>query len=154
MSGAKHKEILSRIGLAGAIVPTYLEKTPCPQDNIKKLLNIVEFHVVKGIRFFGKAGKGNVLDIGAKIDLMREKTCLGKARSILTFIDFAVELMEMSMAGPNPLARIRGTEGIYHIKAIAQALSELRSELSGKNNHDICCRAGIRAAEIWKGAEI
>jgi hypothetical protein len=157
MSGNKHMEMLSRLGMAGAIVPTFLEKKENwkrkPVEVTKEML-LVQHYVKKSIKIFGGAGQENVDKIGRKIDLMRELTCLGKERSILTFIDFSVELLELALHRPKPLAGIQGGRGIRAVKDLAGALTAFRFALGGNRDHTLCILAGIKAAETWHNTPI
>lgn len=148
----QHTELLARIGLAGAVVPTYREKVPDPPPKINKRLNEVDQYTAAAIRFFGRVGAENLVKIGDRIDAMNEQSCLGKPRSILTFIDFAVEILEKSMTvqdGEPAIARIKGVQGIAYIRRLIQALVDLRCELAKNRNFEICSIAGIRAAGVW-----
>ncbi len=145
----RHAEIIARIGLAGAIVPTYATHNPRPMKTIQKHLNAIEQFATAAIRFFGKASPSETTIIDDKIKKMRRRSCLGKSRSILTFIDFSIEILETSLSGYPPLANLNGAQGRVYIKCMIQELLDLRSEISGKRNFEICSMAGIRAAEIW-----
>jgi hypothetical protein len=149
----RHTELLARIGLAGAVVPTYRAKLQNPPSNINKLLFKIDQCTTAAIRHFGRVGAENIVKIGARIDKMNEQSCLGKPRSILTFIDFSVELLETSMLvqdGKPAIARIKGLQGMVHISRLTHALVELRHELGKGRNFEICSIAGIKAAEIWE----
>lgn len=150
-----HTELLARIGLAGAIVPTYRNKIQYPNDRIGKLLNAIDFYTTASIRFYGRVGAENIEKIGQRIDYMNAESCMGKARSILTFIDFSVELLEQTLSpdgDKKPIADINGRRGRVYIQRLIKSLVNLRLEVCGNKNFEICSIAGIKAAEIWRQA--
>ena len=147
---AKHTELMGRLGMAGAIVPTYRERIGQPAPGIDKALNRVEFHFTKAIAIYGRVGKQNLEKIGAKIDEMRERTCLGQARSIMTFIDYAVELLERALDGKKPIADIKGPVGRKAVKELIYSLCDLRVAIT-RGEFALCLAAGKRAVDVWEG---
>jgi hypothetical protein len=144
-----HTELMARIGFVGAIVPTYRDKK-YPQDAIERRLNAVDQLVAAAIRHFGRVGKDNLASIGDRIDKMNEGSCLGKPRSILTFIDFAVEILEDTLTPSKSIANIKGAQGRVYIRRLIRALVDLRYAISPDRNFEICSLAGIKAAGVWK----
>lgn len=150
----KHSEMMARIGLAGAIIPTYLEQRPEPTPEVKKALNKLDFYTQKAIRIYGRVGKKNLEKIGEKIDKMRAETCLGRACSILTFIAYAVNLLERSMDREKPIAMIGGSLGLGTIRDMIFSLCGLHIAIDTRPHVGTCQKAGERAAEIWEGVGI
>lgn len=146
----RHTELMARIGLAGAIVPTCSDSMKNPNIKTQKLIISLQQKVDAAIRFFGRVGSENIETIGRKIDEMKTASCLGKPRSILTFLDFAVEMLERSMDGPGAPGNIRGASGRIYIRAIIGTLVALRLELSRSRNFEICSMAAIKAADVWE----
>jgi len=140
--------------MAGAVVPTYLEQIAEPNETVKRALNSVEFHTKKAIHLYGKVGRQNLEKIGAKIDLMRQETCLGRACSILTFISYAVNLLERSLDGDKPIADIGGPMGRHAVKHLIYALCDLHVAITKHPHVQTCQKAGERAAEIWDRTEV
>jgi len=145
----KHTEMLARIGMAGSVVPTYLEQIEEPNEAVKRALNSVDFHTQKAIYLYGRVGKQNLEKIGKKIDLMRDETCLGRACSILTFIAYAVNILERAIDGNKPIADIGGPIGRHAVKHLIYSLCDLHVAITKNPHVRTCQRAGERAAEIW-----
>lgn len=146
-----HVELMEAIGMAGAIVPTYREGTIKDIDQrIEKNLNKIEQRVVSAMWYFGSVGKDNLQWIADRIEKAHhERNILGRARSILTFIDYAVWLLESTMSGEKPAANIKGRCGRIHIQRIIDSLIDFRAEISGSRNFEMCSIAGIKAAERY-----
>lgn len=146
----RHTELMEAIGMAGAIVPTYRERDMAISDRISKQLTRIDQRVTSAIWFFGHVGKENLQGIAGRIDRANEdKDCLGRARSIITFIDYSVWLLENTMIGDKPAANIKGKCGRIHIQRVVDALVDLRIEIAGNRRYEICSVAGIKAAERW-----
>jgi len=150
----KHTEMMARIGMAGAVVPTYLEQIAEPNEVVKRALNSVDFHTQKAIHLYGKVGKQNLEKIGSKIDLMREETCLGKACSILTFVAYAVNVLERALDGEGRIANIGGSVGRKAIMELVFSLCGLHLAITKNPHVRTCQKAGERAAEIWDRMEV
>lgn len=146
----RHTELMASIGMAGGIVQTYREQTLHVTPAIDKHLNNISQCVKAAIIIFGNVGQENILRISEKIDRAHDDNAiLGRARSIITFIDYAVWLLESTMTGNKPPGMIKGIRGKVIIVRIVNALMELRYEISGKRNYEMCSIAGIKAAERW-----
>lgn len=153
MSGVRHVELLSRIGLAGATVYSYREKVKNPAPKIEKCLNAVDFYTGATVRFFGRVGSENVSKIADKVDQMEATSHINKPRSILTLIDFSIELLESSIIPDETgkaLASFKGQQGIVYVRRLIQSLVDLRDALSPKQDFACCSVAGIKAADIWR----
>lgn len=147
----RHVVLMEAIGMAGAIVPTYREgETKDINHRTEKALVVVEQRILSAMWYFGSVGKENLKKIGDRIDKANEdKGILGRARSILTFIDYSVWLLERTMIGYKPAANIKGRCGRIHIQRIIDALVDLRIEIAGKRDFTMCSVAGIKAAERY-----
>jgi hypothetical protein len=145
-----HTKLMASIGMAGAIVPTYREANPVPRFRVEKCLVTIDQRTTAAIRYFGKVGAENIIKIGDKIDAANaDRDCLGRARSILTYIDYAVWLLETALE--DGTANIKGSQGRFYVKALIASLVALREEIAGNRNFECCSIAGIKAAEVWKG---
>jgi hypothetical protein len=147
----RHVELMEAIGMAGALVPTYREGTIKDiNPRVEKTLNRIDQRVVSAMWHFGAVGKENLQWIEDRIDKAhQERNILGRARSILTFIDYAIWLLESTMSGEKPPANIKGKCGRIHIQRIIDALVDFRIELAGKRDFTMCSVAGIKAAERY-----
>lgn len=147
-----HTELMARVALAGGVSPTYREKQNNHIPKVEKALNKIDLFTTAAIRYFGKVGKDNIVLIGDRIDQMNEKSCLGKPRSILTFIDFSVEMLESSFQrdeNGKMLANLKGACGRIYIRRLIDALLEFRDSVSNKD-FPCCSIAGIKAADVWR----
>lgn len=141
---------MAAIGMAGGIVQTYREHNNHISPAIEKRLNQISQHVQSAINTFGRVGSVNLQMISDKIDRAHDDSgVLGRARSIITFIDYSVWLLESTLTGDKPPGMINGTRGKVSIVRIINALMELRNEITGKRNYEMCSVAGIKAAERW-----
>lgn len=147
----RHVVLMEAIGMAGAIVPTYREGTTKDiNPRTEKALVVIEQRVVSAMWYFGAVGSENLQRISDRIDKAHdERNILGRARSILTFIDYSVWLLDRTMEGDKPDANIKGRCGRVHIQRIIDALIDFRAEISGSRNFEICSIAGIKAAERY-----
>lgn len=147
----RHTDLMLAVGMAGAIPDSYLNETPEPDEAITKKLVAICQATRSALVVFGKVGKENLVAIESVIDKAQaDKKILGRARSIITYIDYAIWLLEATMSdkdGVKAPAKIRGAQGLVYIKRIIAALVDLRIELAGNRNYDMCSIAGISAAE-------
>lgn len=148
MSGERHKKVMLSLGMAGGIVPTYRERAPKITPETSKMLNVVEHTVNSAIAFFGGLGKNNLEQVGIVIDkASADPNILGRARSIITFIDYSIWLLESQLSGDKPPGNIKGNAGKIKIKRVIDALVNLRLSIAGNRNYDMSSIAGIKAAE-------
>jgi hypothetical protein len=141
---------MAAIGMAGGIVQTYREHNHHITPETEKILNQISQHVQSAINTFGRVGSINLQMISDKIDRAHDDAgVLGRARSIITFIDYAVWLLESTFTGDKSPGMIKGIRGKVTLVRIINALMELRYEISGKRNYEMCSIAGIKAAERW-----
>lgn len=147
----RHTTLMAAIGMAGAIAPTYRDQTMAiPSARVDKLLNAIEQQCQIAIHSFGRIGRENILNLEKRIDSAHaDRDILGRARSIITFIDYAIWLLENTMTGDKPAANIKGKCGRIHIQRIIDALVDLRFEIAGDRRYEVCSIAGIKAAERW-----
>jgi hypothetical protein len=141
---------MAAIGMAGGIVQTYREQTLHITPTVEKHLANISQCISMAIHIFGRVGHENILQIAEKIDKAHDDPgILGRARSIITFVDYAVWLLESTLTGDKPSGMIKGIRGKVTLVRIINALMELRYEISGKRNYEMCSIAGIKAAERW-----
>ena len=94
----RHTELMAAIGMAGGIVQTYRSQTIHVSKGIEKRLNQIDQCVSMAVHTFGRVGQKNVMAIAEKIDKANnDKYILGRARSIVTFIDYATWLLESTL---------------------------------------------------------
>jgi len=143
----KHTKLLTAIGMAGAIPDTYRSKDG--SKKCEKALIVIDQRVTAAIRFFGRVGAENLKIIGDRIDKANaDSAIMGKARSIITYVDYAIWMLESCINDGS--ARIRGIQGIVYIRYIVGALLKFREEVSGGRDWQICSIAGIKAAERFR----
>lgn len=139
---------LARVGLANAIVPTYSNEPARKQTHsINKLLSELETETEK---FFGMYDPLTLHDaerINRKIDSVKEKTSLGKPRSIITFIDVAIAVMD------EPYRKCKFDRKLSAMR-ILDTLLMLRKEIGGDRDYRMSSIAASKVDDVWESIDI
>lgn len=140
---------VSRIAMAGAIYDTYKSNYDRPKDNplVESLMNDLMEEVEKAFTLYDKINAMGIDRISKKIDSAKEKTMLSKPRSIITFIDFAIAILD------EPARKCNGDRKIA-VMNIIDLLLKIRMEIGGNREYALSSIAAIKAADIWDGIEI
>jgi hypothetical protein len=140
---------LARLALAGAIYDTYESNYDRPKDNpdVDILMHELKSEVEHAFKLWDRITARGISRIEKKIEAAKEKTMLSKPRSIITFIDFAVAILD------EPARKCNGDRKMAVIKII-DLLLRLRMAIGGKNEYTLSSIAAVKAADIWDGIEI
>lgn len=144
----RHTDLMISLGMAGGVVDTYLSQCIATTPSINQKLYTVRHNVSSAIALFGRVGGKNLDKIACKIDKAKsDKDILGRSRSIITFIDYAVWMLESSLQGDKPPATIKGHQGKIAVLRVINSLVDLRNEIAGDANYVMSSVAGMKAAE-------
>lgn len=144
----RHTDLMIAIGMAGGVVDTYLSNNIEISNDINKRLTAVKQSVSSAIFMFGRVGNNNIKSIADKIDRAKmDDNILGSARSIISFVDYAVWMLESSLQGVKPPAMIKGNRGKVAVMKMINSLVDLRNEIAEDSDHFDSAIEGINAAE-------
>jgi hypothetical protein len=144
-------DIIARVALCGAIVDTYhsgvtSSRLPAEDKSINLLLSTLQSETEKAFELFGRVTPSGLKRVSRKIEVIKKETCIGKPLSIITFIEFAVAVMD------SPAKKCKG-DRLIAIRNIVDILIALRQEISRKD-YMLSSIAAASACDTWNLIEI
>lgn len=145
---SRQLDVLARIALAGAIADTYESRiVAVPPKEISVLLARLKHATERTFELYDRVTMRGIQRIDRKIEAVKSKTWLGKPRSILTLIEFALAVID------EPARKCNGKRR-ESVLEIADILLELRREIGGYAEYQLSFSAAARAADVWDDVEI
>lgn len=145
---SKQLDTLARIALAGAIADTYESRiASTPSKEISVLLARLKHATERTFELYDRVTMRGIQRIDRKIEAMKNKTWLGKPRSIVTLIDFSLAVIDEP-------ARKSKDDRRDAIQNIAGILLAFRREIAGDSEYQLSFAAAARAADIWDEVQI
>jgi hypothetical protein len=144
-------DTIARIALSGAIVDTFetgaITRALPINPEINLLLVQLKIATERAFDLYDRVTARGLARVDRKIKAIKTKTSIGKPLSIITFIEFALCVMD------GPARKCKGARLVAN-RNIVEILKALHREISGGREFMLSSMAASSACDVWDGIEI
>lgn len=138
---------LAKIALSVAIYDSYYERNSISTPEIDVLMKELKTTVEHTLSLYPKLNTRELDRIGNKIEIAKKKTMLSKPRSILTFIEFSIAVLD------EPARKCSGDRKKY-VNCIIELLLKIRLAIGGGREYMLSQISAAHAADVWDTIQI